>query len=205
LYPFLYPPTVSFINYLLYSGAATAGTVFPTTLANVPGTSTYVSTTSNHNLVVGQEIAFRIPPVYGPTQLNSLPNVLVPGSPVYAYVTQILSNTQFVCNVNSTGFTAFNTNETVASMVGQTLPQVVPVGDINSGGWPYTGAQLYPSPAFPTFVGGARTINGPAIQGAFVNNTSMGFVIGNGPGLTDTASVLVGANGNTIYWRATFG
>jgi hypothetical protein len=30
----------------------------------------------------------------------------------------------------------------------------------------------------------------------------MGFIIGAGVGATDTSSVLVGANGNVIYWRA---
>lgn len=204
LYPYLYEPGVNFIDYMLFSGAATAGSVFPTTVANVPANTTYISTTDNHNLVVGQEIGFRIPQAYGTTQLNELPNVLIPGSPVYYYVTQILSNNQFVCNANTVNATAFNTNQTVAQMVGQTLPQVVAVGDINTGGFPYTGGRLYPSPTFPTFSGGAPTINGPAIQGAFVNNTSQGFVIGVGVGVNDPASVLVGAAGNVIYWRAMY-
>lgn len=187
LYPFLYEPGVSFIS------------------AITTGTTTTVSTTDPHNLVVGQEIGFRIPSAYGTTQLNELPNNTIPGSPVYYYVTAINSNTQFVCNANSTGFTAFATNQTVASMVGQSLPQVVAVGDVNSGGTAYSGGALYPPPSFPTSSGGVPTINGPAISGAFVNNTSQGFVIGAGAGATDTSSVLVGANGNVIYWKATFG
>jgi hypothetical protein len=187
LYPFLYEPGVNFIT------------------AITTGTTTTITTTNNHNYVVGQEIGFRIPTAFGTTQLNELPNNTIPGSPVYYYVTAVNSNTQFVCNANSTGFTAFNTNPTVAQMVGQSLPQVVAVGDINSGGTPYSGGALYPSPSFPTFSGGVPTINGPAISGAFVNNTSQGFVIGNGAGTNDAASVLVGASGNVIYWRATFG
>ena len=51
---------------------------------------------------------------------------------------------------------------------------------------------------------GASTINGPAIQGAFVNNTSQGFIIGVGAGSNDASSSLVGANGNVIYWVAEF-
>lgn len=184
LYPFLYEPGVSFIS------------------AITTGTTTTVSTTSPHNLVVGQEIGFRIPSAYGTTQLNELPNNTIPGSPVYYYVTSVSSNTQFVCNAVSTGFTAFATNQTVASMVGQSLPQVVAVGDVNSGGTAYSGGALYPSPSFPTSSGGVPTINGPAISGAFVNNTSQGFVIGAGVGTNDASSVLVGANGNVIYWRA---
>jgi hypothetical protein len=201
LYPFMYEPGVSFINYMLYSGAATAGSVFPTTPANVPANTTYVSTTNNHNLVVGQEIAFRIPAAYGPTQFNSLPNTTIPGSPIYAYVTAILSNTQFVCNVNSSGYTAFNTNETVAQMVGQSLPQVIAVGDVNTGGTPYSGGALYPPPSFPTFSGGIPTINGPAISGAFVNNTSRGFTIGLGTGTANTSALLLTAS-SLYIWEA---
>lgn len=187
LYPFLYEPGVAFIS------------------AISTGTTTTITTTDPHNFVVGQEIGFRIPSAYGTTQLNELPNNTTPGSPVYYYVTSVSSNTQFVCTANSTGFTAFNTNQTVAQMVGQSLPQVVAVGDVNSGGTPFSGGALYPSPSFPTSSGGVPTINGPAISGAFVNNTSQGFVIGSGAGTNDTSSVLVGANGNVIYWRAMFG
>jgi hypothetical protein len=187
LYPFLYEPGQNFIS------------------AITTGTTTTVTTTNNHNYVVGQQIGFRIPTAYGTTQLNELPNGTIPGSPVYYYVTSITSNTVFVCNANSTGATAFATNQTVASMVGQSLPQVVAVGDVNSGGNAYSGGNLYPSPSFPTFSGGVPTINGPAIAGAFVNNTSQGFVIGAGAGTNDASSSLVGANGNVIYWKATYG
>jgi hypothetical protein len=187
LYPFLYEPGVNFIS------------------AISTGTTTTITTTNNHNYVVGQEIGFRIPSAYGTTQLNELPNNTKPGSPIYYYVTSVTSNTQFVCNANTTGATAFTTNQTVASMVGQSLPQVVAVGDVNSGGTAYSGGALYPSPSFPTSSGGVSTINGPAISGAFVNNTSQGFIIGTGAGTNDTSSVLVGASGNVIYWRATFG
>lgn len=186
LYPFLYEPGVAFIT------------------AITTGTTTTVTTTDPHNFVVGQEIAFRIPAAYGTTELNTLPNNSIPGSPVYYYVTSVTSNTVFVCNAVSTGYTAFATNQTVASMVGQSLPQVVAVGDINSGGTPYSGGALYPSPSFPTFSGGTPTINGPAISGAYVNNTSQGFIIGAGVGVADTSSVLVGANTNVIYWRAMY-
>lgn len=184
LYPFLYAPGVAFIE------------------AITTGTTTTVTTTAPHNFVVGQEIGFRIPSAWGTTQLNELPNNTTPGSPVYYYVTAINSNTQFVCTANSTGATAFNTNQTVASVPGLSFPQVIAVGDVNSGGAAFSGGALYPSPSFPTFSGAVSTINGPAINGAFVNNTRQGFVIGAGGGTNDAASVLVGANTNVIYWRA---
>lgn len=183
LYPFLYEPGVNYIS------------------AITTGTTTTVTTTNNHNFVVGQEIAFRIPSAYGTTGLNSLPNSTTPGSPVYYYVTSITSNTVFVCNAVSTGFTAFNSNQTVASVPGLQLPQVLAVGDVNSGGVAYSGGSLYPSPVFPTFSGGAPTINGPAISGAFVNNTSQGFIIGLGTGTVQTSALLLTASSQYI-WEA---
>ena len=183
LYPYLYLPGVDFIS------------------AITTGVTTTVTTTTDHNFVVGQEIAFRIPNAYGITQLNSLPNNVVPGSPIYAYVTAVTANNVFVCNFNSTGFTPFATNQSVASMVGQSLPQVVAVGDVNSGGTAYSGGALYPSPSFPTFSGGAPTINGPAISGAYVNNTSQGFVIGLGSGAVQPLALLLTAS-STYLWEA---
>jgi hypothetical protein len=163
------------------------------------GTTTTVTTTAPHNYVVGQEIAFRIPTSWGATQLNSLPDVLIPGSPIYYYVTSVTNSTTFVCNAVSTGFTAFNTNQTVASVsAGLTPPQVVAIGDVNSGGTPYSGGLLYPPPVF----NGVNSINGPAISGAFVNNTSSGFVLGAGAGRVLTTANMVGASTNLIFWRA---
>lgn len=198
-------PTGAFVRQVLFPWNYLPGVNFISAITT--GTTTTITTTSNHNYVVGQEIAFRIPSTWGTTQLNSLPNNVTPGSPVYGYVTSITSNTVFVCSINSTGFTAFNSNPTVAQVVaGLTPPQVVAVGDINSGGVAYSGGALYPSPVFPTSSGGISTINGPAISGAFVNNTAQGFTIGAGVGTTVTASTaaLVGQNTNVIYWEAWF-
>ena len=181
LYPYLYAPGVAFIE------------------AITTGTTTTVVTTAPNNFVVGQEIAFRIPQSWGTTQLNSLPNLVTPGKPRYGYVLSVTNSTTFVCSFNSTGYTAFNTNQTVASVPGLTFPQVVAVGDVNTGGVQLSaGSPLYPSPV----VNGFNTINGPAIQGAFVNNTSQGFIIGTGSAGADTSSHLVGADFDVIYWRA---
>lgn len=181
LYPFLYAPGVSFIE------------------AITTGSTTSIVTTTPHNLVVGQEVAFRIPTLWGTTQLNSLPNSSLPGSPIYGYVVTVTDAQTVVVNINSTGYTAFTTNITVANTPGLTPAQMIAVGDVNSGGVAISsGSALYPPPS----VAGANTINGPAIQGAYVNNTRQGFIIGAGTGVTDTSAVLVGANGNVIYWRA---
>ena len=157
LYPFLYAPGVSFIE------------------AISTGSTTTITTAAPHNFVVGQQIAFNIPSAWGTTQLNELPNSSIPASPQYYYVTSVTNSLTFVCNANSTSFTAFNSDPTVAQIkAGLSPAQVKAVGDVNSGGTPYAGASLYPPPV----VNGYNTINGPAIYGAYVNNTFQGFSVG---------------------------
>jgi hypothetical protein len=136
-------------------------------------------------------------------QLNSLPNVLIPGQPIYGYVTSITDNWTFVCSINSSAFTAFTTNIAVALVPGLTFPQVLSVGDVNTGGNLITSTSpLYPSPSFPTSTNRVATINGPAIRGAFVNNTAQGFIIGNAASRVDTASWVGGSTGDVMEWRA---
>jgi hypothetical protein len=178
LYPSLYAPDLAFIS------------------AITIGTSTTIVTTSYHNMVVGQEVAFRIPPAWGTIQLNSLPNVVIPGSPIYGYVTSVTNSTTVVVNINSSAYTAFNSNQPFASYPGQRFPQIVPVGDVNTGGLPISlGSQLYPSPTVfdGTSTVARSTINGPAIQGAYINATYQGFIIGSG---------VAGTAGDILQWRA---
>lgn len=173
LNPFLYAPGRSVIS------------------AITVGATTTIDTTAPHNFVVGQEVAFRIPTAWGTYQLNSLPNETIPGSPIYGYVTTVTDANTVVVDINSAAYTAFNSNQPMVPISGLQLPQIVAVGDVNTGGWPISaGSPLYPSP----IVNGARTINGPAIEGAFVNNTAQGFTIG---------TSIVGASSDVIFWRAT--
>lgn len=166
------------------------------------GNTTTIGTTMYHNFETGQEIAFRIPALFGTTQLNSLPNTVIPGSPIYGYVVSVTDNYTFVVNINSSAFTAFNTNP-ATTPTNQTMPQVLAVGDVNTGGNVITSTSpLYPSPQFPTSTNRVPTINGPAIRGAFVNNTSQGFIVGNGASRTDGSSWVGGSSGDVIEWRA---
>lgn len=182
LYPWLYVPGVSFITSIVEADE-TDDVV-----------NSEIFTTDNHHFVVGQQVAFRIPTVWGPVELNSLPDPEIPGSPIYFYVIKVIDDQTFIVNVPFTTLTAFNSNQPVASVPGQQFPQVLAVGDVNSGGFPYTGGPLYPPPSYVDGYGGTTsTINGPAIQGAFVNSTSMGFLIGN---------VVAPTEGQTIYWTA---
>jgi hypothetical protein len=195
LYPFLYLPGDNVVS------------------AVTLGNTTTIQTTMYHNFEVGQEIAFRVPNQWGTTQLNSLPNLVIPGSPIYGYVVSITDNWTFVCNINSSAYTAFTTNIAVLNVPGLTFAQVVPVGDVNTGGLSIytagvngflTTSPLYPSPNFPTSTNRVPTINGPAIKGAFVNNTSQGFIIGNAASRTDTASWVGGSAGDVMEYRAYF-
>lgn len=188
LYPYLYCPEQAVIALVTTSMGVTTFT-----------------TTAAHNFEIGQEIAFRIPPIWGSVELNSLPNPPIPGSPIYYYVTAFTQNTFTVANLPT--FTAFNSNFNGGAVLPTgafSYAQAVPVGDVNTGGVSYSGGNLYPSPLVYPGYGTTRvpTINGPAIKGAFVNNTSQGFVIGSGAGRVLTTADLVGASGNVIYWAA---
>lgn len=178
LYPVLYAP----------------GVAFPWSIST-SGNVTTIITTAPHNFQVGQEIAFRIPAVYGSIELNSLPDVLIPGSPKYYYVASVVSDVEFTVN-NLPAYTAFTVaNTAFTSFPGEQFAQVLAVGDVNSGGYPYTGGALYPSPT--VYNGFSRTavstINGPAIQGAYINATFQGFIIG---------SAIAGSAEDVIFWRA---
>lgn len=186
LYPFLYLPQDNVIS------------------AITLGATTTVKTTMYHNFEVGQEVAFRIPSQWGTVELNSLPNVLIPGSPIYGYVISITDNWTFVVNINSSSYTAYTDNIAVASVPGLTFPQVLAVGDVNTGGNViFSGSSLYPPPRYPTSSNRVPTINGPAIRGAFVNNTSQGFIIGSGTAVTNTSATLM-TTSDIIYWHAYF-
>lgn len=186
LYPYLYAPGAAIIS------------------AITTGSTTTIDTTSAHNFVVGQEVAFRVPTSWGTYQLNSLPNTTIPGSPVYGYVVAVTDYNTVVVNVNSSSYTAFNSNQPFADVSGQQFAQIVAVGDVNTGGEPISsGSVLYPPPFVrPIGTTTVNTINGPAIRGAYVNNTSQGFVIGAGAGVTLTSAYLGGTSGDVIYWKA---
>ena len=187
LYPFLYLPQDNFVS------------------AVTLGNTTTIQTTMYSNFYVGQEVAFRVPPIWGPIQLNALPNVLIPGSPIYGYVVSITDNWTFVVNINSSAFTAFTDNFTMtaATLPGLSYMQVVPVGDVNTGGESISaGSQLYPAPLFPISSNRVSTINGPAIKGAFVNNTAQGFIIGNGTPQQQGGTGTIVTSGAEILWKA---
>lgn len=194
-------PSGATVKQVLYPSMYFPGDTYISAITT--GTTTTIDTTSAHNFVVGQEVAFRVPTAAGMTQLNSLPNSTTPGSPTYAYVIAVTDYNTFVVNVNSSAYTAFSSNQAFSTGSYQNA-QVVAVGDVNTGGVAISsGSALYPPPqSMPIGTTTVNTINGPAIRGAFVNNSSQGFIIGAGAAVGDASSVLVGAVSDVIYWRA---
>lgn len=159
------------------------------------GSSTTISTTTYHKMYVGQEVAFRVPARWGTYQLNSSARKGIPGSPLYAVVTSITDTQNVVVNIDSSQFNAFNSNQPFASYSGQSFAQMVAVGDTNMGGDPLNtySTNLYPSP--PTGLPlDTSSVNGPAIEGSFVNFSKYGFLLG------DAFAV---SPGDYIYWEAT--
>lgn len=185
---------------ILYPALYVPGVSIPWAISQSNGVVT-VKTTAACNFVVGQEIAFRIPSAWGAGELNELPTVFpnnqVPASPQYFYVTSVdtaTNNCSFTFNYSGP-LTAFTVNQTFTSFSGSKFPQVLATGDINTGGVVYSGGQLYPSPNVfgENQLLSSPTINGPAISGAYINNTAQGFYIG--VTAAPTAS-------QVIYWQA---
>jgi hypothetical protein len=81
------------------------------------GINTLVTTTLNNNFVIGQLVRFIIPFACGSRQLNNQTG----------YVIDTPASNQILVNLNSKNSDAFVTVST------GTQPQIIPVGDINSG------------------------------------------------------------------------
>ncbi len=192
--------TLAGFKQILYPCLYVPGVSVPWSIAQSAGVVT-VNTTAACNFVVGQEIAFRIPAVYGAVELNeSQGDILRPGSQKYFYVTSVdtaTNNCSFTFNYSGP-LTAFTVNTGLPNPMtfsGLRFPEVFAVGDINTGGTLYSGGQLYPSPNVfgENQLLSSPTINGPAISGAYINNTSQGFVIG---------STVAPTGSQVIYWEA---
>jgi hypothetical protein len=81
------------------------------------GQATIVTTSVNHNYVVGQEVRLLIPQGYGCTQLNEKTG----------FVTAILAANEVLITIDST-----NANNFINASLSQ-QPQILAIGDINSG------------------------------------------------------------------------
>lgn len=81
------------------------------------GVITYVTTSFPNDFVIGQLVRLVIPPTFGARQLNQ----------ASGYVTAIISPTELQLNIDS------SQSDPLISSSATTLPQIIPVGDINSG------------------------------------------------------------------------
>ena len=102
------------------------------------GTSTTITTTEDMNYVIGQLVRLVIPQVNGSRQLNEMTG----------YITSIPAANQVVVGIYSV-----TTDPFVASTsTSQSIPQIIAIGDINSGS-----------------VNMGRTNNGLSPPGSFIN------------------------------------
>ena len=171
--------TAGFVKRLLYADLyVPEGT---TITAVSTGTTTTVTTAINHKFVVGQEVAFVVPSQWGMTQLDSQNYLKQYFVPQQAYVTSIPNPNQIVVNVNSTGYTAFSYPTSATAALGLTFPQVVAIGDQNSGG-----TLVPPIATVPPAI---------TIPGAFYANTRQGVLMG---------SAVLPNSGDVIRWRASY-
>ena len=92
------------------------------------GATTTVTTETNHNYVIGQQIKLLIPPTYGAQQINGQTG----------YVISIPSSDEVVVTINSLGINAFIPNPSY----GPTPPQIAAIGDVNSGIISTTGTNI---------------------------------------------------------------
>jgi len=83
------------------------------------GQTTLVVTTVNHNYVVGQEVRFLISQLYGERQLNSQTG----------FVISVPASNQVIVDIDSSFYDTFVPN----TSSGTTQPQILAVGDGNSG------------------------------------------------------------------------
>lgn len=100
----------------------------------VIGLTTLVTTAVNDNYVIGQLVRLLIPPAYGCSQLNEQEG----------YVLSLPASNQVEVGINSYGGNPFISNPPNQ----KNKPQIVPVGDINSGVISSTGRNV-PTTAIP--------------------------------------------------------
>lgn len=144
LHPDLYLPGARYITNIVADGT---------------GLQAVVTTSVNHHMVVGQEVSFVIPPQWGMTQLDQFALTAIDPQ-IKIYATAVTANTITV-NINISAFTPFAYPTSATAALGMTFPQIIPIGDQNSGG---------------SAPGGVLT--SLTIPGAFQTNTRQGVFVG---------------------------
>lgn len=116
----------------------------------VLGSTTVVTTVTDLNYVIGQLVRLIIPPTFGIRQLNEQ----------QGYVIEIVSAIQVRLDIDSRGMDAF------VSSSATTKPQILAIGDINSGYVSSTGRSI------PTIDGNTQI----TVPGSFINISPQGLL-----------------------------
>lgn len=98
------------------------------------GQQTTITTSVNHNYVIGQLVRILIPPTYGTIQLNEQSG----------YVSSIPAANEVVVQIDSSKYSSFIASPTF----GTTKPEILAIGDVNTGLISSTGRSL-PTTAIP--------------------------------------------------------
>ena len=86
------------------------------------GVTTVVTTSIDHNYVIGQLVKILIPSTYGIVQLNNQ----------YGYVIAIPASDEVTVDINTSSSALYN-NFIASPTFGPTPPSILAIGDINSG------------------------------------------------------------------------
>jgi hypothetical protein len=163
-------PNGAYVRKVLYPYSYYPRVAYINSFTNLT-TQTQVQTTMNGVFVLGQQVVIRVPRIWG--VLPIVPEVV-------GTITSVVNPSNYIVSIDPDLFSSFTNNVPVNALRGLSFPQMIAVGDINYGG------------GIPS-INGNSSINGPAVSGAFVNNTSQGFVVG---------SNIVSAASQLINWSA---
>lgn len=101
--------------------------VFPITAITMGRTTIVTMANGLHdvspNYVIGQEIRFLIPSKYGSRGLNEVTGIVI----------SLPSANQVEVDIDSNGIDPFIASPTFLPFQSKTLPQILPVGDVNTG------------------------------------------------------------------------
>lgn len=126
-YAVITPPIALYNNVPINANFYQPGQFFISTISL--GQLTTVTTTINHNFVIGQLVRLLIPTIY--SQLTNGIKVVIPTctqlNEQTGYVESIPNPNQVVLNIDSSAYDPFVTSTQ------PTQPQIVAIGDLNSG------------------------------------------------------------------------
>lgn len=92
------------------------------------GVNTLITTSTDHNYVVGQQVRVLIPPTFGSYQLNNQQGIVL----------EVPASDQVLTSIDS----SVNVNEFISATPTIQSPQIVAIGDVNQGYQSSTGTNV---------------------------------------------------------------